>query len=159
MLFPRYHKTHAPELGNRNHGGIQANFQTERGQEAVARVAGEANDTYHRIAIVCSEASWRRCHRQNIANHLWANFSKAVEHVRADGSLEPHPLHHIPIIVEEMPGTASTARIDPQPPTASVQSHEGETVGFTLTPDGKSASVRPSMQPFGLLLIIAMSGS
>ena len=36
-----------------------------------------------------------------------------------------------------MPKTASVASLDPQPPTASVHSHEGKTAGFTLTPDGE----------------------
>ena len=49
--------THAPELGNRNHGSIQANLQTGRGKETIARITGEAHDTYHRIVIFCSEAS------------------------------------------------------------------------------------------------------
>eukprot|EP00439_Symbiodinium_sp_Y106_P047776 s4578_g6.t1 len=54
-----------------------------------------------------------------------------------DGSLEPHPLHHIPIVAEEVPATASVASVDPQPPTASVHSHEGEPAAFTHTPDGE----------------------
>ena len=103
--------THAPELGNRNHGGIQANLQTGRGKETIARITGEAHDTYHRIVIFCSEASWRRCHRQDIANHLRVRSDKTVGHIRADGSLEPHPLHHAHI-GEEMQGT------DPQPVAA-----------------------------------------
>ena len=101
--------THAPELGNRNHRIIRANLQTDRGKETIARIAGEAPDTYLGVVIFGSEASWRRCHTQDIPNHLWMKADKIVEHIRVDGSLEPHPTHHISADVKEAPETSNVA--------------------------------------------------
>ena len=102
--------------------GIRANLQTERGKETIARIASEAHDTYHRVAILCSEASWRRCHRQDIANHLWMTTDKIVERIRVDGSLEPHPTHLLD--VREAPETSNVADAIPQP-ALPVHSYEG----------------------------------
>ena len=93
--------SHAPELGNRNHGGIEANLQTESGKATLARIANEANDSYHRIVLLCSEASWRKCHRHVISNQLWLQYHKTVEHIRANGMLEPHPIYNYPVIEQE----------------------------------------------------------
>ena len=103
----------------------------------VARIAGEANDTYHRIGIMCSEASWRRCHRQDIASHMWSAFNKVVEHIRPNGWLEPHPVHHITDNHEETLANANIADSGSQPSTEPAHRREETIEGFALTPDGE----------------------
>ena len=127
---------HAPELGNRNHGGIEANLQTESGKATLARIASEANDSYHRIAILCSEANWRKCHRHVISNHLWTQFNKTVEHVRGNGMLEPHPIYSYPVIEQESFSTHATKE-EPSEAQEISYSPEDAEGSFALTPDGE----------------------
>jgi uncharacterized protein (DUF488 family) len=62
-----------------------------RGLERLERIAGE-----RRVAFMCAEADWRRCHRRLIADALAAR-SWSVVHIARDGRLSRH----------ELPGFAS----------------------------------------------------
>lgn len=45
----------------------------------------------HRVAIMCAEADWTRCHRSLIADALVAR-GEAVWHITAANRAEPHRL-------------------------------------------------------------------
>jgi uncharacterized protein (DUF488 family) len=92
-----------PELGGRrqprpdspNTGWRSASFrgyadymETELFAEGLERVASLACGL--RLAIMCAEALWWRCHRGLIADALrWAGFD--VHHIQGVGSSVPHP--------------------------------------------------------------------
>ena len=45
-----------------------------------------------RVAVMCSEAVWWRCHRRLLADHLVLVEGVAVDHVLHDGRRPAHPL-------------------------------------------------------------------
>lgn len=47
--------------------------------------------TDRRVAIMCSESVWWRCHRRLIADHLVLLDDVAVRHLFHDGRLQEHP--------------------------------------------------------------------
>lgn len=51
----------------------------------------EAAATERRIAVMCAEGEWRRCHRRLISDALTAR-SWRVTHLRPDGTFEQHEL-------------------------------------------------------------------
>jgi uncharacterized protein (DUF488 family) len=51
------------------------------------------------VAIMCAEATWRRCHRQLIADALVAHGWRVL-HIGRDGRLEPHELTSFAAIEE-----------------------------------------------------------
>jgi uncharacterized protein (DUF488 family) len=59
-----------------------AEFAT--GLERLERLAGE-----RRVAVMCAEGDWRRCHRRLISDAL-ASHGWRVIHIRPDGVLEEH---------------------------------------------------------------------
>jgi uncharacterized protein (DUF488 family) len=63
-----------------------------------------------RVAIMCSEAVWWRCHRSLIADYL-KNAGVAVEHILSPKKSEPHPYTTAARLVD---GRLSYAEHDPQ---------------------------------------------
>jgi uncharacterized protein (DUF488 family) len=43
-----------------------------------------------RVAVMCAESVWWRCHRRLIADHLVLVEGRTVEHLFHDGRLDPH---------------------------------------------------------------------
>jgi uncharacterized protein (DUF488 family) len=56
------------------------------GIERLLAIAGK-----HRVAIMCSEAVWWRCHRSLISDYLKVGGTD-VRHIMGNGKSEPHPL-------------------------------------------------------------------
>ena len=52
-----------------------------------------------RVAIMCAEGDWRRCHRRLIADALLARGWR-VRHIKPDGGLEDHELTPFAIVEE-----------------------------------------------------------
>lgn len=56
------------------------------GRQRLLRIAaGE------RVAVMCSETVWWRCHRRLLADHLVLLGDADVQHLFHDGRLQPHP--------------------------------------------------------------------
>lgn len=80
----------------------------ERGLDALLRAAEEARARNGRVAIMCAEMLWWRCHRRIIADHLlargvpvlhlWdeqkAEPAKLSEHARVKGTHVSYPATH-----------------------------------------------------------------
>ena len=95
---------HFPELGGRrkpkadshNTAWRNASFrgyadymETERFQKGVERLLGLASEA-GRLAIMCAEAVWWRCHRSLISDNLKARGIE-VMHILHANKIEPHP--------------------------------------------------------------------
>ena len=65
-------------------------MQTEAFAAALDRLL--ALDDAHRVAIMCAEAVWWRCHRQLIADAVVAR-GRPVWHILSPERAEPHRLH------------------------------------------------------------------
>jgi uncharacterized protein (DUF488 family) len=70
----------------------------------------ESDAVQRRVAIMCSEAVWWRCHRSLIADYLKSR-GVAVEHVLSAKKSEPHPYTTAARLVD---GRLSYAEHDPQ---------------------------------------------
>ena len=46
----------------------------------------------HRVAVMCAESVWWRCHRRLLADHLVLVDGAAVEHVFHDHRVTAHPV-------------------------------------------------------------------
>lgn len=60
-----------------------------------------------RVAVMCSESLWWRCHRRLVADHLVLVEGVAVEHLFHDGRLAEHPVLAEAVVVDhhvEYPG-------------------------------------------------------
>ncbi len=94
---------HLPELGGRRRAkpdslnmawqsktfrGYADYMETEEFQKGIARLLEIARE--RRMAIMCAEAVWWRCHRSLISDYLKANGIE-VTHIMAAGKSEPHP--------------------------------------------------------------------
>jgi uncharacterized protein (DUF488 family) len=95
---------HAPALGGRRQplpdsvNGAWANdafrgyadhMATPEFADAIAEI--EAAAAEGRVAAMCAEAQWWRCHRRLVADALTARGG-AVQHIRPDGGLTEHEL-------------------------------------------------------------------
>ncbi|HXE99312.1 MAG TPA: DUF488 domain-containing protein [Solirubrobacterales bacterium] len=65
----------------------------------------------HRVAIMCAEGDWRRCHRRLIADALLAGGWR-VRHIRPDGGLEDHELTPFAIVQEGRVGYPAQGSLD-----------------------------------------------
>jgi uncharacterized protein (DUF488 family) len=61
---------------------------TEAFRRALAPVLQEAAD--HRVAVLCSESVWWRCHRRLIADHVVLLTEVPLRHLFHDGRLAEH---------------------------------------------------------------------
>jgi uncharacterized protein (DUF488 family) len=94
---------HFPELGGRRRvlpdstnmawenkmfRGYADHMQTEEFRDGIARLLDLAGR--HRVAIMCAEAVWWRCHRGLISDYLKADGFE-VTHIMSAVKAEPHP--------------------------------------------------------------------
>ena len=63
-------------------------METKEFREGIERLLGLANQ--ERVAIMCSEALWWRCHRSLISDYLKVKGFDVV-HIIGVGKSEPHP--------------------------------------------------------------------
>jgi uncharacterized protein (DUF488 family) len=63
--------------------------RTDLFRGGIERVVNGARE--HRIAIMCSEKEPLDCHRTILISPALVDAGLAVEHIHADGELEPHP--------------------------------------------------------------------
>jgi uncharacterized protein (DUF488 family) len=61
---------------------------TDGFREAMTEVLAEADE--HRVAVMCSESVWWRCHRRLISDHVVLLERRSVLHLFHDGRLAPH---------------------------------------------------------------------
>lgn len=57
-------------------------------REAIETVLAEARD--RRVAVLCSESVWWRCHRRLIADHVTLLTDAELRHLLHDGHLDEH---------------------------------------------------------------------
>lgn len=69
-----------------------ATLMDEAEDEAEDAEASAAADTPDRIAVMCSESVWWRCHRRMIADAAVLLHGAQVQHLFHDGRLAPHPV-------------------------------------------------------------------
>ena len=67
----------------RNYADYTETAEFREGFEALQALAAE-----HRVAIMCAEAVWWRCHRRIIADHLIA-AGVSVMHILDEGKIDP----------------------------------------------------------------------
>jgi uncharacterized protein (DUF488 family) len=94
---------HLPELGGRRRArpdslnmtwrnesfrGYADYMETGEFHEGIERLLGIAKK--QRVAIMCSEAVWWRCHRSMISDYLKTKGIDVV-HIMSEGKSEPHP--------------------------------------------------------------------
>jgi uncharacterized protein (DUF488 family) len=80
----------SPHTGLR-HPSFQAyadHLETEAFQDAIGEVLAEA--LAHRVAVMCSESLWWRCHRRLISDHVSLLTDVEVRHLLPDGRLAEH---------------------------------------------------------------------
>lgn len=71
----------------RGYADYMAGAEFVRARERLMRLAGE-----RRVAVMCAEALWWRCHRRLIADDFAARGWQVL-HLLAPGKTEPHPLN------------------------------------------------------------------
>ena len=64
--------------------------RTNEFREALAEVVEDAGE--QRVAVMCSESVWWRCHRRLVADVVLGEHGTAVLHLMHDGRLTPHSL-------------------------------------------------------------------
>ncbi|MFA9429181.1 DUF488 family protein [Egicoccus sp. AB-alg2] len=80
----------SPHTGLRN-ASFQAyadHLDTPEFREAIHAVLVEARR--HRVAVMCSESLWWRCHRRMIADHVTLLTDVPLRHLLHDGRLDEH---------------------------------------------------------------------
>lgn len=53
-----------------------------------------------RVAVMCSEAVWWRCHRRVVADVAAVLHGAEPLHLMHDGSLRPHPVSESAVVVD-----------------------------------------------------------
>jgi uncharacterized protein (DUF488 family) len=101
---------HLPELGGRrrpapdspNAGwkseqfrGYADHMESEEFAAALGRLMELAHE--RRVALMCAEAQWRRCHRRLLSDALVARGAE-VMHIDASGGIEPHRLTEFALV-------------------------------------------------------------
>lgn len=71
--------------------GYAEHTQSPAFRRAVDALLATAHDA--RVALMCAERDWRRCHRRVLADHLVLVRAARVVHVLDDRSHEPHEPH------------------------------------------------------------------
>jgi uncharacterized protein (DUF488 family) len=74
-------------LRNRSFAGYAAHMRSPQFLAAVDELLAGAAE---RIALMCAEALWWRCHRRMIADFLVLARDADVRHLHHDGRVEPH---------------------------------------------------------------------
>jgi uncharacterized protein (DUF488 family) len=80
----------SPNTGLRDEAfrGYADHMATAAFRDGIDALLGEART--RRVATMCAESLWWRCHRRLIADHLVLVEGVAVEHVLPDGRVTPH---------------------------------------------------------------------
>ncbi|PYV90009.1 MAG: hypothetical protein DMG05_11870 [Acidobacteria bacterium] len=91
---------HSPHLalispGFRNYADHTASKEFRRGVEKLQRLA-----INRRVAIMCAEKLWWRCHRSLLSDYLAACCCIQIMHILEAGRTEPHRLHRAARLVE-----------------------------------------------------------
>jgi uncharacterized protein (DUF488 family) len=81
---------HLPELGGRRGEDQLAAYARHMESEEFAAGLKRLLALDGRIAMMCAEADWRRCHRGLVADALAARAID-VRHIGPDGAVETHP--------------------------------------------------------------------
>ncbi len=68
--------------------GYADHLDTAEFREAIAEVLAEAGS--RRVAVLCSESVWWRCHRRLIADHVTLLTDVPLRHLLHDGRLDEH---------------------------------------------------------------------
>ena len=68
--------------------GYADHLDTAEFREAIAEVLAEAGS--RRVAVLCSESVWWRCHRRLIADHVTLLTDMELRHLLHDGRLDEH---------------------------------------------------------------------
>ncbi len=77
-----------PSPGFRNYASHMASEDFARGIEMLLGLAAQK-----RVAIMCAERLWWRCHRSLVSDYLHACRGVEIIHILESGRTEPHPLH------------------------------------------------------------------
>lgn len=82
----------SPDVALRNHSfrAYAAHMRTDEFSAAADELLGDA--AARRVAVMCSEAVWWRCHRRLLADYLVLNRNVDVRHVMPDGRMNLHQL-------------------------------------------------------------------
>jgi uncharacterized protein (DUF488 family) len=73
---------------NESFRGYADHMETEEFRVGIEKLRGETSKG--RVAVMCSEAVWWRCHRALIADYLKSSGS-VVHHILAPGKIQIHP--------------------------------------------------------------------
>ena len=76
-------------LRNASFRGYAAHMRTGEFRSAVDEVVAAAVDG--RVAVMCSESVWWRCHRRLVADFAQLVLDRPVEHLMQGGRSTPHP--------------------------------------------------------------------
>ena len=81
----------SPDMALRNVAfrGYAAHMRTDDFRAAVDDLLAAAAET--RVAVMCSETVWWRCHRRLVADFVQLVHGKPVEHLMPGGRRTPHP--------------------------------------------------------------------
>jgi uncharacterized protein (DUF488 family) len=77
-----------PGLRNEQFRAYADHMETPEFRDGLAELEQLATD--HRVAVMCSESVWWRCHRRLLADHLTLIDRVTVEHLFHDGRLTTH---------------------------------------------------------------------
>jgi uncharacterized protein (DUF488 family) len=80
--------SHHTALRNPSFRGYADYMETERFRSALSRLVDSL--LKHRVAIMCSETLWWRCHRRLIADAAMLLHAVDVRHLMPKGVLQPH---------------------------------------------------------------------
>ncbi|MGH3482614.1 MAG: DUF488 family protein, partial [Nocardioidaceae bacterium] len=75
-------------LRNRPFAGYAAHMRSPEFLSAVDDLLDEASR--FRVAVMCAESVWWRCHRKLLADHLVLVRTSEVRHLMHDGSVREH---------------------------------------------------------------------
>ncbi|HKH06378.1 MAG TPA: DUF488 domain-containing protein [Acidimicrobiales bacterium] len=83
----------SPNIGLRNlrFRAYADHMATPEFAAGVADLLALATDGDARVAVMCAESLWWRCHRRLLADHLALVVGAAVTHLAHDGRTSPHP--------------------------------------------------------------------
>ena len=109
--------------------GYAAHTRTAEFREALAGVLAETEG--RRVAVMCSESVWWRCHRRVIADVAMLGHDVAVRHLMHDGRLTEHApsqgarLREDGLVVWDVVHDADLGTDSPQGPSGLAQPRRG----------------------------------
>ena len=100
---------------------------------------------FRRTAVMCSEASWKECHRQFLACYFTDVAGHAVAHILPDGGLERHPRGWSAELLARIGG--ATAVTGPVPGCSAPPAAPAVGGAPAPRPGGAAGNVQASTQP------------